>query len=336
MKRYLLLFLLCFIAGGTFTHADVVNPYVPYNYHTLKNDIKKMKRQYGFLKVKKIGQSSYGRNLYAVRLGKGKHHILMIGSHHGREWLTSSLTMKMMEYYALAYKEKSKIGGFPYDLLDDISIWFIPMINPDGVVLQQEGIQAFPASSHQKLLRMNDGRNDFTSWKANGIGIDLNRQYPSGWSDLETGVDEPSWQFFKGRKPVETAEIKALIRFVRKIKPEIAVAYHSSGQEIFWDYHNGSHSARDRAIAEQVSELTGYPLSEPSAEAVGGGFKDWFITEFHKPAMTIEICKLIEERHPPIGEFSEEWQRNQHVGILLAHEARKMMKEENDLYKNKN
>ncbi|MFC5735843.1 M14 family metallopeptidase [Cytobacillus gottheilii] len=330
MKRIvLILFALFFLTGGIAAKVAIINPYVPYHYDILKQDLKKMKKQYRFIKVKKFGKSSFGRNLYAVRLGEGKHNILIVGSHHGREWLTTSLTMKMMEDYAYAYQQKKGIGGYSYSLLDEVSIWFIPMLNPDGVVLQQEGIDAFPKGFHARLLEMNDGRSDFTSWKANGIGIDLNRQYPSGWDELQTGSEKPSWQFYKGEHPIEAAEVKALVRFVNKINPELAVAYHSSGQEIFWDYHNDAHSARDRAIANEVAELTGYPLSEPSAEAVGGGFKDWFITEFRKPAMTIEICRLVEDRAPPISELYEEWERNQHVGILLANEARKMIEKEN-------
>ncbi|KAB2331033.1 M14 family zinc carboxypeptidase [Bacillus mesophilum] len=329
MKRIVLLFAVFFFAAGWGANAAIINPHAPYHYDILKQDLKTMKKQYRFMKVKKFGKSSFGRNLYAVRLGKGNRNILIVGSHHGREWLTTSLTMKMMEDYAYAYHQKKGIGGYSYRLLDEISIWFIPMLNPDGVVLQQEGIDAFPKGFHGRLLEMNDGRSDFTSWKANGIGIDLNRQYPSGWDELQTGSELPSWQFYKGKHPVEAAEVKALIRFVYKINPELAVAYHSSGQEVFWDYHNGAHSVRDRAIANEVAELTGYPLSEPSAEAVGGGFKDWFISEFRKPAMTIEICRLVEDRAPPTSEFHKEWERNQHVGILLAQEAKKMIEKEN-------
>ena len=31
---------------------------------------------------------------------------------------------------------------------------------------------------------MNEGLENFERWKANGIGMDLNRQYPAGWKSL--------------------------------------------------------------------------------------------------------------------------------------------------------
>ena len=40
-----------------------------------------------------------------------------------------------------------------------------------------------------------------------------------------------------------------------------------------------------------MSSLSGYKVSQPSGIAVGGGFKDWFIEHFHRPAFTIEVGK---------------------------------------------
>lgn len=59
-------------------------------------------------------------------------------------------------------------------------MWFVPMVNPDGVTLQQEELKAFPISLHASLLEMNEGSKNFKRWKANAKGIDLNRQYKAG------------------------------------------------------------------------------------------------------------------------------------------------------------
>ena len=97
---------------------------------------------------------------------------------------------------------------------------------------------------------------NFDRWKANGIGLDLNRQYPAGWRELSKQPDFPYYQFYRGKKPLEAKEVKALTRFIRKIEPEIAVAYHSAGREIFWNYQNGKHLKRDKRIAKKISKLT--------------------------------------------------------------------------------
>ena len=42
-------------------------------------------------------------------------------------------------------------------------------------------------------------------------------------------------------------------------------------------------------LAEILASSSGYALEAPEGLAVGGGFKDWFIQNFSRPAFTIEI-----------------------------------------------
>nr|WP_243450031.1 M14 family metallocarboxypeptidase [Neobacillus terrae] len=271
-----------------------------------------------------IGTTHSGRKIWAVKLGKGEKNILLVGSHHGREWMTSMLLTKMLKTYTEAYAKGTPIGSFPSDLLNKVSIWFVPMLNPDGVTIQQKEDSEFPFWDKDKIIKMNNGSSDFTRWKANGLGVDLNRQYPAGWNKLDRTTSTPSYQFYKGKAPLEAQEVICLVKFVKKISPKIAGAYHSAGREIFWNYHNGPYTKRDRAIAKKITKMTGYKLSKPVREAVGGGFTDWFITEYRRPAFTIEISYLVGENHPPLSVFPEEWKRNRLVGMLLANEAYKL------------
>ncbi|MDQ7864689.1 hypothetical protein RCO48_37065 [Peribacillus frigoritolerans] len=48
-------------------------------------------------------------------------------------------------------------------------------------------------------------------------------------------------------------------------------------------------------MPKKTAELTGYELTFPEKEAVGSGFTDWFITEFRRPGMTIELSYLVDE-----------------------------------------
>jgi len=299
----------------------------PYSYEVLKQDLKKLKRHYKKeIQIKTIGTSHFGREIYAIKLGRGKKNIVLIGAHHGREWMTSMLLMKKLDGYAHAYQRTKPFGDYSTDILDEVSIWFVPMLNPDGVAIQQNQLHHFPAKYRKKLLKMNQGVAKFDRWKANGMGIDLNRQYPAGWYALKKTPTKPFYQFYKGKRPVQAKEVRALIRFIRKIDPSIAVAYHSAGREIFWNYHNGKYLKRDKMIAKKVAELADYQLGKPPKHAVGGGFTDWFITTYHRPAMTVEISPLVGEKSPPLAFFAEEWRRNQYVGLMLAKEAKKINK----------
>lgn len=326
MKKVLLIMLVLFLHLEMDSKAKVVETNHPYSYDVLKKDIAKINQRYKNVDVLGIGRSHFGREIYAIRLGEGKHSIVLIGAHHGREWMTSMLLMKKLEEYAEAYQNQTDFGTYSTCILNDVAIWFIPMLNPDGVTIQQNTLDNFPQNHQKHLLAMNEGVENFERWKANGQGVDLNRQYPAGWKNLNSQPKFPSYQFYKGRKPLEAKEVKVLTKFIREINPVIAVAYHSSGEEVFWNYHNGKHLQRDKRIAKKVSKLTGYKLGKPPKQATGGGFTDWFITRYHLPAMTIEISPLVGETSPPLSVFETEWERNKFVGLTLAKEAMRLKK----------
>lgn len=326
MKKILLILLFLFVRFEMTSKAKAVETTRPYSYEILKQDISEIQHTYNKAEVKSIGKTHFGRTIYGIKLGEGKRSIVLIGAHHGREWMTSMLLMKKLESYAKAYQNQTDFGTFSTEILNDVSIWFIPMLNPDGVTIQQNTIEKFPYHHQKHLISMNEGLDNFERWKANGLGVDLNRQYPAGWKELNHQPGFPSYQFYKGRKPLEAKEVKVLIQFIRKINPVIAVAYHSSGEEVFWNYHNGEHLYRDKQIAKKVSKLTGYKLGKPPKQATGGGFTDWFITHYSRPAMTIEISPLVGETSPPLCVFETEWERNKYVGLTLAEEAKHLKK----------
>ena len=322
--------IICFIILLTFHQenaacANIVKANKPYSYEMLEDDLSIITKKYKEkVKIKSIGTSHFGRDIWAIKLGKGKKNVVLVGSHHGREWLTSLLLMKMLESYASTLDERNFFGFKSNQILNDVSIWFVPMLNPDGVTIQQNKLNHFPAKHQNLLLKMNDGLDHFERWKANGMGIDLNRQYPAGWESLSEEPASPSYQFYKGEKPLDAKEVIYLTKFIKEINPSIAVAYHTAGREIYWNYNNGKNIKRDHHIAQTISTLTGYKLAMPESNATGGGFTDWFITAFHRPALTIEISYLVGETNPPLSIFKKEWKRNRKVGLKLAAEAKKI------------
>ncbi|MGW6662961.1 MULTISPECIES: M14 family zinc carboxypeptidase [Peribacillus] len=295
-----------------------------YSPEQMEMDLQGIQKQYE-LDVQIIGQTEKGKNIKAVRLGKGKRSILLVGSHHGREWLSSKLLMRMLEEYAAAYRVGKPVGEYRTESLDEVSIWFIPMLNPDGVSIQQGDLSNLNVLEKAAVWKMNRYSRNWSRWKANANGIDLNRQYPAGWKEVMSHETKPTYQFYKGRQPLEAAEAIALTDFTKKIDPLIAVSYHTSGREIFWHYNNKrKNMARDYGIAKKTAELTGYELTFPDKEAVGSGYTDWFITEFRRPGMTIELSYLVDETNPPLTVFPEEWERNRLVGIMLVKEAKQL------------
>lgn len=326
MRKLLCILILLSLQFEYVGKAKIVETNRPYSYEILKKDIAEINNKYKEVKVKKIGKTHFGRTIYGIKLGSGKHNIVLIGAHHGREWITSMLLMKKLEGYTKAYHNQTDFESISTEIFNDVSIWFIPMLNPDGVTIQQNKLQKFPHYHQKQLLSMNDGLDNFERWKANGLGVDLNRQYPAGWKKIKNQPDSPFYQFYKGKTPLEAKEVKVLTKFINEINPIIAVAYHSAGEEVFWNYHNGKNLRRDKRIAKKISKLTGYDLGKPPKHATGGGFTDWFITKYHRPAMTIEVSPLVGETSPPLAIFDTEWEKNKYVGLTLAAEAKSLIK----------
>jgi g-D-glutamyl-meso-diaminopimelate peptidase len=303
---------------------NIVNPNREYTYENLVTDINQLSRAYpGLISWKTIGKSVDGRNLYAIKLGTGKKEIFLNGSHHAREWLTTNLLMEMIDEYSQSYVNNQSYGGYNVrSILNDTSIWFVPMVNPDGVTLVQKG--AFSAKNPGRVIQLNGGSTDFRAWKANIRGVDLNRQYPAGWSTISNNRAFPAPQNHKGAYPLSEPESKAIYDFTLAHDFKTAVAYHSSGEILYWDYKTtGSLKTLSRRIANQISSKTGYGLVISGPNPSGGGYTDWFLESVKRPGFTPEISPYVGPRPVPLSNFDSIWRKNNTIGLMLAQEASK-------------
>ncbi|MCQ6559059.1 M14 family metallopeptidase [Paenibacillus mendelii] len=302
--------------------STIVKPQQIYTYDRMSADLQLLAARYPeLIHIGSAGESEYGRELWTAEIGKGPAVILLLGSHHAREWITTVTMMTLMEQMAVQYDNNAATpdGYNARDLLDRVTFKLVPMVNPDGVTLQQLGLSAFPASDHASLLRMNGGSTNFKRWKANAKGIDLNRQYPANWANIRNPSPGPHYMNYKGKQPLQAKEAKAMYELARSIQPEIAVAYHSSGEILYWNFKTKpANLARDHQFASSYAKLTGYHLVQPTPNPSGGGFTDWFIQDFGRPGLTPELGRSAGETHVPLSEWPRIWGQHKHTGWLLA------------------
>jgi SH3-like domain-containing protein len=306
-------------SGVTALVSDIVNPRQVYSYYEMEIDIQSLEVMYpDLIQSTVIGKSVDGRNIYAVKLGSGKNEVMINASHHAREHMTTNLVMEMLDEYAEAYHYGKAVDGYNVrELLTKTTFWFVPMVNPDGVMLVQQGAKS--AKNPDYVLKLNNYNPDFSAWKANIRGVDLNRQYPAHWDTICCNPGKPGPKNFKGYKPLSEPEAIAMYQFTKAHSFKAAFAYHSSGEILYWYFHQkGERYNRDLSIAKKIGQKTGYQLVEPKPNPSGGGFTDWFILDIQNPGFTPEISPYVYEQPVPIKYFDRIWYQNYSVPLMVA------------------
>ncbi|WP_052125994.1 M14 family metallocarboxypeptidase [Ureibacillus massiliensis] len=309
-----------YIDLSDFQHVNLVNPKKNISYKEMSFMLQILSRLYPeFLQLKEIGKSVEGRTLYAVKLGKGDKEILLDGSIHAREHMTTNLLLEMIDQYSKAYDTGSNFEGFNVnELLNQVSIWFVPMVNPDGVTLVQTRENVSP-----EVLMINNGRMNFNHWKANIRGVDLNRNFDGGWMTSQS-TKYPAYKDFKGTRAFSEPESKHLRDFIAQLNIKTYISYHSSGSILYYYHHQkGENLERDLRLARKLSNVTGYKVMPPTGDVGSGASADWFIMTYKLPGITIEIAPPIHESVVPLKYWDSIWEKNKTVGLVGAEEASK-------------
>ncbi|HPU58592.1 MAG TPA: M14 family metallocarboxypeptidase [Candidatus Avimonas sp.] len=277
-----------------------------------------LRGRYSFLEAMPIGQSVLGREIYGVMLGTGREYILYSAGFHGQEWITSLVTLRLIEDLCMAFERGGKIADIHItEGLVGRTLVFVPQVNPDGVDIAIHGSGS--AGKYARMVRELGG-NEPGKWQANARGVDINHNFNAGWETLremerENGIDGPSPRQWCGPEPESEPETRALAGLCRRVKFRHVIALHSQGEEIYWRY--GERTPKNaRVLAEVLATASQYKVADPEGLASHGGFKDWFINETGRPGFTIEIGKGVNPL--PLSEFESIYSKAQEMLLLAA------------------
>ncbi len=274
---------------------EIVPTNVSYSYRILKENIKELKNTYAFLKVGSIGHSVLKKKIPYIKIGNGKKEVLYHGGIHANEWITSTLLMKFIENFSRAISLNEVIYGKPAKhLFSMVSLYVIPMVNPDGIDLVTGSLEKnsniyknyLEISKKYKNISFPDG------WKANFNGVDLNLQFPAKWEEAKRikfsqGFTNPAPRDFVGKEPLTEPEALALYNFTLKHNFNLSISYHTQGKEIYWQFLDYE-PPKAKEIGEEFAKFSGYKLTKVPYNSSFAGYKDWFIQNYNKPGFTIE------------------------------------------------
>lgn len=271
---------------GINAHAgEIVDTTVMYTYEAMVEDISLLCDKYDSITYRQIGESELGKPIYVIVMGNAnaKHNVLINASIHACEYQNSQLMMDIIEHVAPTYNA-------------DVCYYIIPMDNPDGVYLAQ-----------------NSG---YKKWKANGAGVDLNRNFPVGFNSSTSKLksDEPGSAYYAGPAPLSSKEAQAINLMLVERRYDCVINYHQQGQVIYYGQFNATKETgkKSHEIANVVNALNGYKVIADGA--ANGSLADYVNKTFDTPTVTIETGTKVPS---PVSAYKTIYKQNKDIITAL-------------------
>lgn len=310
----------------TIVDADSAN----YTMDEFKGDLNELSQKYSsHMSYSSLGKTSAGNDIYEIIIGgkNAKKHVLLMSGIRGSEYMGSLLLMKQAEYY-LEYYDKGVFDNIKYsDVFDNIAFHVIPIVNPDGVLISQKGIDGL--SDQEDVKRLNEiysndrlsshGSNIkgtyFKEWGANYAGVDLYHNFDR--TEISpSAVSSPSYIDYAG--DADTPETRIIKSLLDKYSFAGSMCYYATGSDIVLKYDKAIASSQKSAqMALAVGNLTVYDInSDPDSSITAGGFTNW--STFHKGIPGI-IIRIGDSPAPlPLKDLQMIWLKNRENWIALA------------------
>jgi protein MpaA len=174
-----------------------------------------------------FGSSVHDRPLKAKVDGEPAAHrtVLVVGSIHGNETQGHRVIRRLRRHYG--------------DRLDDVALWTVMTVNPDGVAANTRG---------------------------NAHSVDLNRNFSENWKPIP-----PSSGYYSGPKPFSEPETKSVRGLLRDIRPDVTIWYHQPFGHTLIPCHR-----RGREVALRYARLSGLPADDcyPTPPGAATGWQD--------------------------------------------------------------
>jgi len=189
-----------------------------------------------------------GRHMYAVKisdnvdLDEDEPASLIVGCHHAREIGTPVVALDTIDRLLNGYGVDPNITA----LVNNNEIWIAPVWNPDGYNYVFTGDNLW-----RKNRRPNTG---------GSFGVDLNRNYPFGWSSSCAGSTSGSSETYKGPSAGSEPETQTMTAWSTDRNFAKVLDYHSYGRETLFGYLCLSHpfTTYFGQEAAAVSSSSGY------------------------------------------------------------------------------
>jgi len=248
--------------------------------------------------IKYFAITPLGYKIPMVTLGSGKAHTLIVSSIHAREHITYDLTKLLASNYP------PNLGAIDY----------VPILNIDGVLLAKNGYSFICNTALKKdLLQQNDYNNDFSDWKSNINGVDLNVNFDADWGEGEQNITYPYKQNYIGPQANSETETQGIVNLLKNNDYSLVISYHSKGEVVYWGYE---YNFRHYKYAKMVTDNLGYSLQRSLNSC--GGLKDYYSLNYKGLGLTIEVGENKYEHPYPIEQLPNLYEKHKTSWLLYS------------------
>lgn len=238
------------------------------------------KKYSNIAEIVEVGKSLRGKSIQAIRLTQDinvknprKPVVLFNAMHHAREVMGPEVALDILEYLTQGYGVNQEVTQW----LTNSEVWILPMLNVDGNDLVWNG---------NPMWRKNAREN---------YGVDINRNYPYEWGKCNGSSGSKSAQDYRGESAGSEPETKAMMNFIKNIRPVFNISYHSYSELVL--YPHGCNGQRSQIaeviepIGKAMGEAVDYTAGTPweTLYAVDGSDIDWMHAEYNVIPFVIEV-----------------------------------------------
>ena len=203
-----------------------------YTFDEIEEQLDKLHENFPNLITEKLslGQTLEGRDVWMVKISdnpdvdEDEPEMLYTGLHHARE----PMSYMNLFYFMNWLTENYGIDPEATALVDNRELYFLPAINPDGLVYNQ---QIAPNGGGMQRKNMKE------SCLSSPDGIDLNRNYSFMWGYDDSGSSSDGCsETYRGAMPFSELETQIVKEFVESHDFPIALNYHSYSNLLIYPY----------------------------------------------------------------------------------------------------
>lgn len=247
-----------------------------------------------------------GYNLWALRMTNQlitgtKPIFVLMAAVHAREITTPEIAMRFIDYLLTNYGRDAETTW----LLNEHEIVVLPMANPDGHKLAEEGY-----FQRKNTNTSYGGDCPDPPRMSSHFGVDLNRNFSFLWGTIVDPGTNPCSAVFPGGSAASEPETQAVEAFVRSLYPTqsrpdesraapitttgVLISLHSYSDLVLWPWGYTPDPAPNADGLEQLGRrMAAFNGYQPS-QAIGlyptsGTTDEWAYGELGIPAYTFEI-----------------------------------------------